>query len=118
FVFWGFLAFALVSLNHLATGIGLGFLPPASYVGGFYFLFAAAWALLVAVSILGLFVRRFFVRPVWLGTKVSYESGFIAFLIFLLMVTYLAAFLAVSPDVLKALWWTHTLALLVFLPLI
>jgi Fe-S oxidoreductase len=119
FVFWGFLAFALVSLNHFATGVGLGFLPPASFVGGFYFLFAAAWALLVAVSIAGLFIRRFFVRPIWLGKKVSYESGFIAFLIFILMVTYLGAFFVPegSPQ-LKALWWTHTLALLVFLPLI
>src|SRR5271163_264991 len=45
FVFWGFLAFALVSLNHFASGLRMGFLPPASYVGGFYFLFAAAWAL-------------------------------------------------------------------------
>jgi Fe-S oxidoreductase len=119
FVFWGFLAFALVSLNHFATGIRLGFLPPASYVGNFYFLFAAAWALLVAVSIFGLFVRRFFVRPVWLGKKISYESGFIAFLIFLLMVTYLAAFFVdEGGSAVKALWWTHTLALLVFLPLI
>jgi Fe-S oxidoreductase len=119
FVFWGFLAFALVSLNHLATGIRLGFLPPASYVGSFYFLFAAAWALLVAVSIFGLFVRRFFVRPIWLGKKISYESGFIAFLIFLLMVTYLAAFFVdEGGPAVKALWWTHTLALLVFLPLI
>ncbi|HTF70782.1 MAG TPA: hypothetical protein VK638_49735, partial [Edaphobacter sp.] len=92
FVFWGFLAFALVSLNHLALGFGIGFLPPASLIGSFYFLFAAAWALLVAISIAGLFVRRFFVRPVWLGQKVSYESGVIAFLIFLLMVSYLAAF--------------------------
>ena len=119
FVFWGFLAFALVSLNHLANGVRLGFLPPTSFVGSFYFLFAAVWALLVAVSIAGLFVRRFFVRPVWLGKKVSYESGFIAFLIFLLMVSYLAAFFVDegSPEV-KALWWTHTLALLVFLPLI
>jgi Fe-S oxidoreductase len=119
FVFWGFLAFALVSLNHFATGIRLGFLPPTSYVGSFYFLFAAAWALLVAVSIFGLFVRRFFVRPVWLGKKISYESGFIAFLIFLLMVTYLAAFFVdEGGSAVKALWWTHTLALLVFLPLI
>src|SRR5580698_1976140 len=92
FVFWGFLAFALVSLNHLANGVRLGFLAPESYVGGFYFLFAAVWAVLVAVSIAGLFVRRFFVRPVWLGAKVSYESGAIAGLIFTLMVTYLAAF--------------------------
>ncbi len=119
FVFWGFLAFALVSLNHFATGVRLGFLPPASYLGRFYFWFAAAWAALVAVSIAGLFIRRFFVRPVWLGKKVSYESGFIAFLIFALMVTYLAAFFvpAGGPAV-HGLWWAHTLALLLFLPLI
>lgn len=119
FVFWGFLAFALVSLNHFANGVGLGFLPPASLVGTFYFLFAAVWALLVAVSIAGLFIRRFFVRPIWLGRKVSYESGVIALLIFLLMVTYLAAFfLPEGSAFLKANWWTHTLALLIFLPLI
>ena len=123
FVFWGFLAFALVSLNHFAVGATLGFLPPASFVGKFYFLFSGAWALLVAVSIAGLFVRRFFVRPVWLGKKISYESGFISFLIFLLMVTYLGAFFAAEGSVagitwIKALWWTHTLALLIFLPLI
>jgi Fe-S oxidoreductase len=119
FVFWGFLAFALVSLNHFAVGLGLGFLPPASYIGSFYFLFAALWALLVAVSITGLFIRRFVDRPIWLGKKVSYESGFIAFLIFLLMITYLGAFFTpeTSPA-LKALWWTHTLTLLLFLPLI
>ena len=118
FVFWGFLAFALVSLNHLATGLRLGFLSPASLIGRFYFTFAAMWALIVAISIAGLFVRRFIARPIWLG-KVSAESGVIALLIFLLMVTYLAAFLvpATSPA-LKALWWTHTLTLLVFLPLI
>jgi Fe-S oxidoreductase len=119
FVFWGFLAFALVSLNHIASGFNLGFLPPDSLVGRFYFLFAAVWALLVAISIAALFVRRFFVRPVWLGSKLSYESGFIAFLIFLLMVTYLGAFLATDgSNVVKALWWVHTLALLIFLPLI
>ncbi len=119
FVFWGFLAFALVSLNHFAVGLRLGFLPPESLVGSFYFVFAGLWALLVAVSIAGLFVRRFFVRPIWLGKKVSYESGFISFLIFLLMVTYLGAFFAEGDGLpIKALWWTHTLALLVFLPLI
>jgi Fe-S oxidoreductase len=118
FVFWGFLAFALVSLNHLALGLRLAFLPPDSLIGRFYFLFAAAWALLVAISIAGLFVRRFFVRPIWLGRKVSYESGFIALLIFTLMVTYLAAFITHDDAALKVLWWTHTLALLIFLPLV
>jgi Fe-S oxidoreductase len=118
FVFWGFLAFALVSLNHFCTGLNLGFLPPQSGIGQFYFLFAAAWAALVAISIAGLFYRRFITRPITLGTKLSYESGFIAFLIFALMATYLAAFLPVSPLALKSLWWTHTAALLIFLPLI
>ena len=118
FVFWGFLAFALVSTNHFFVGMRLGFLPPESLIGRFYFLFAAAWAALVAVSIAGLFYRRFVARPRWLGEKLSYESGFIAFLIFTLMITYLGAFFTVSPSALKALWWTHTLALLIFLPLI
>ncbi|MEO8736937.1 MAG: 4Fe-4S dicluster domain-containing protein [Edaphobacter sp.] len=119
FVFWGFLAFALVSLNHVANPLGLSFLSPTSYIGGFYFVFAAIWALLVAVSITGLFIRRFFQRPIWLGSKLSYESGVIAFLIFLLMVSYLGAFFVTDGGTaVKVLWWTHTLTLLVFLPLI
>ena len=59
------------------------------HFGRFYFGFVAVWAVAVAVAIAGLFVRRFVVRPVWLG-KVSPESGVIAALIFVLMVTYLA----------------------------
>jgi Fe-S oxidoreductase len=118
FVFWGFLAFALVSLNHLALGLRLAFLQPASLIGRFYFIFAAVWALLVAISIAGLFVRRFFVRPIWLGSKVSIESGVIALLIFLLMATYLATFFTRDETALKTLWWAHTLTLFVFLPLI
>ncbi len=93
FVFWGFCAFALVTLNHFAAGLGLGFLDPAGFFGRFYFYFAAVFALACAVGILGLFVRRFLVRPRWLGKKLSWESGFIAFLIFLLMATYLAVVL-------------------------
>jgi hypothetical protein len=33
FVFWGFCAFALVTLNHFAVGFGLGFLDPAGFFG-------------------------------------------------------------------------------------
>jgi len=114
FVFWGFCAFALVSLNHFAAGFGLEFLH-----GQFYFLFAAVFAALVAVSIFGLFARRFFVRPIWLGAKVSYESGFIALLIFALMVTYLGAFFVPETSVAaRVLWWLHSLCILIFLPLI
>jgi Fe-S oxidoreductase len=119
FVFWGFCAFALVTLNHAAVGLGIGFLDPTSWFGRFYFYFAAAFAIACAAGILGLFVRRFFARPQWLGEHVSWESGFIALLIFLLMTTYLAAFFisGTSPQA-RWLWWTHTLTLLVFLPII
>ena len=118
FVFWGFCAFALITLNHLASGFGVGFLTPGGGFGRFYFGFVAAWAVAVAVSIAGLFVRRFVVRPVWLG-PVSPESGVIALLIFVLMVTYLAGLrLGEAGPAVRANWWLHTAALLLFLPLI
>src|SRR4051812_12084069 len=88
FVYWGFLAFALVTLNHLATPFGARWITADSGFGGFYFGFVGVWAVVVAISIVGLFVRRFFVRPVWLG-KTSPESGIIAFLILTLMLSYL-----------------------------
>ena len=50
--------------------------------------------------------------------KLSWESGLIALLIFVLMATYLAAFFAAAPGAVRALWWAHTLTLLAFLPLI
>ncbi len=116
FVFWGFCAFALVTLNHLASGFGLGFLD----VRGAYSIFAALFAILVSISITGLFVRRFVVQPRWLG-EVSPESGVIAGLILTLMATYLAAFWMGSGSgsgAAKSIWWAHTLTLALFLPLI
>ena len=118
-VFWGFCTFVLVTLNHFASGLGFPFLSPNGFFGRFYFWFAALFAFACAIGILGLFVRRFFVRTRWLGNKRSWESGFIAFLIFLLMVTYLAAFFVPgSGSAIHVLWWIHTLAILVFLPII
>ena len=118
FVFWGFCAFALISVNHVAEGFGVRLLTPARGFGRFYFWFVAVWAVAVAVSITGLFIRRFVVRPVWLG-KVSAESGVIALLIFVLMVTYLFGMrLGDEGAAPRYNWWLHTLTLLAFLPLI
>ena len=118
-VFWAFCAFALVTLNHCASAIGLGFLSPAGQFGRFYFGFAALFAAACAIGILGLFARRFFVRPKWLGETLSWESGFIALLIFVLMATYLAAFFTADASLTtRVLWWIHSLALFVFLPII
>jgi Fe-S oxidoreductase len=110
FIFWGFCAFALVTLNHVAIGFGAPILNP----GSLYFPVAAVFAILVAISITGLFIRRFVMRPKWLG-ELSYQSGVIALLILVLMLTFLVAFWAGDS---KPLWWAHTAALLIFLPLI
>lgn len=118
FVFWGFCVFALVTLNHLATGFGFALFDHRSSFGRFYFWFAFAFALLCAASIAGLAFRRFVIRPKWLD-PLSYESGVIAALIFILMVTYLPGWsIAENSSDGQALWWIHTLTLLAFLPLI
>jgi Fe-S oxidoreductase len=118
FVFWGFCAFSLITLNHFALGFGFPLLARDSGFGRAWFGLAALFAVAVAISISYLAARRFIARPVWFG-KVAPESGIIAALIFILMVTYLAG-LAEPETSLAAhvLWWLHTLALLAFLPLI
>jgi Fe-S oxidoreductase len=118
FVFWGFCVFALITINHLASAFGGGFLSTTSGVGRFYFGFAAVWAVAVAISITALFVRRAFVRPVWLG-ELSPESLIIAGLIMLLMLTYLdGLWYGEGTQGSHVAWWLHTLALLIFLPLV
>jgi Fe-S oxidoreductase len=119
FVFWGFCAFALISIAHLAAGVGLNLLPSEYAVVRGYRYFVAVFAIAVAVSIAGLAFRRLVLRPIWLGPKVSMESGFIALLIFTLMATYLLTFVVAEGTAAgRANWWAHTLTLLIFLPLI
>lgn len=121
-VFWGFCAFALVTLNHLAAGLGLEFLDARrGWFGPAYHALAALFAVAVSAGITGLAIRRFAVRPKWLGERVSLESGFIALLILTLMLTFLAEYFLrpqAGSTAARAVWWTHTVALLVFLPLL
>ncbi len=117
-VFWGFCAFGVVTLNHLASGFGLRFLDTNRGFGAFYYWFALVWAVMVAISIAGLAFRRFVIRPKWLE-PLSIESGFIALLIFLLMATYIATlWLSEKSFAGQVNWWLHTLSLFIFLPLI
>ena len=117
-VFWGFLAFGLATIHHLATGFGVELIPRESPFGQAYFAVVAVFAGGVAVGISALFFRRFLVKPKWLG-KSSPESGFIALLIFVLMITYLADYQGHhDAATAKQMWWIHTICLLVFLPLI
>jgi Fe-S oxidoreductase len=119
FLFWGFCAFGLVSLNHFAIGFGFPlFSLHDGWFGPAYGLLAACFAFAVSLSIGGLAVRRMVIRPKWLG-EVSYESGFIALLILTLMITFLLDYIPQPAGLAyHILWWLHTLALLTFLPLI
>ncbi len=118
FVFWGFCAFALVTLNHIALGFGAPFMERHSWFGGFYYWLAFVFAVFCAVSIAGLAFRRFVIRPMWLG-PLSPESGLIALLIFILMLTYIPMWWISDGSVAgNFLWWIHTLTILAFLPLI
>lgn len=118
FVFWGFCAFALVTIDHIGTGLGAPLLDRSRSFGRVYFATAALFAVAVSVSIAGLAARRFLAQPRWLG-RVSPESGVIALLIFVLMITYLADYTHwLGPGWVRPIWWMHTAALLVFLPLI
>jgi len=121
-VFWGFCAFSVVSFNHILLGFGWRWIDRQSgSFGPVYFFTASLFAGVVSIAITVLAMRRFVTRPKWLGEKVSLESGFIALLILVLMLTYLGAYcLEPAPGTTadSLLWWTHTLALLVFLPLI
>jgi Fe-S oxidoreductase len=117
-VLWGFLAFAAVSVRHL--WIGLAGFDQATGPDGPYRAFVAAWAVLVAVAMVGLAFRRFVLRPAALGAP-SLSSAAVAALILALMGTYLLDWSGVVPPPSarwQAVWWVHTLALLAFPPLI
>jgi hypothetical protein len=77
FVFWGFCAFALVTINHFAEGLHVELISRGGFLGRIYFSLAAVFGVALAVSIAGLAFRRLAIRPKWLG-PVSNESGFIA----------------------------------------
>ncbi|MCW5982109.1 MAG: (Fe-S)-binding protein [Bryobacteraceae bacterium] len=117
-VFWGFCAFALVTLDHLAAAFGLDLIPHESRFGRLYYPLVAVFAAAVGVAIVGLLVRRFVTRPKWLG-EVSGESALIDGLIFTLMWTYIAGYVVGESGAAgKAIWWIHTASLAAFLPLI
>jgi len=117
FVFWGFLVFALVSTTDFLEGFHLHLVSREGWFGHLYFGFAAIFALFVGVSIAYLAFRRFIIRPRWFGKNLSYESGFIALLIFTLMVTFVWTWVPGWENS-KFLWWCHVLTILIFLPLI
>ena len=114
-VFWGFIVFGLITINHFAIGfnyslIGPEFLKLYSYV-------VIPFSFLVLFGILFLTWRRFINRPKALG-KISPTSGIVAIFIALLMITYLIGEIHLSHTIWKVNWWVHSFLILAFLFLI
>jgi Fe-S oxidoreductase len=118
FVFWGFVAFGGYTVTEFLHGLGIVDLTDTSWFHA-YRLLLTPFAVAVLGGIVYLFVRRAFLRPSALGTKVSVESLVIAGLIASLMVTFLLTWrLDEMSTAGRANWWLHSVVILSFLALI
>jgi Fe-S oxidoreductase len=118
FVFWGFVAFGGYTLTEFLRGLGIVDLTHTTWFAA-YRMALTPFALAVLGGILFLLIRRAFVRPVGLGTKVSIESIVIALFIATLMITYLLTFRLEEGTLAERVnWWTHMLVILAFMALI
>ncbi len=112
-VFLGFLTFGFETADHFLEPFHVPFL--TTLFGGLLPVFRVVLmvtAVLVAVSIAGLGYRRFFMKESSPDPE-SYSSGVVAFLIFLLMLTYINGVLS-EPVLERANWWVHSLIILIF----
>src|SRR5262249_30179820 len=109
FVFWGFVAFGGYTSVEFLDGLGLLDLTGTAWFAAYRALLIP-FAVGVLVGILYLLIRRAFIRPVGLGTKVSVESIVIALFITTLMVTFLLTFsFEESTAAAHVNWWAHML---------
>ncbi len=127
FVFWGFMSFGLVTLDHFLRG-GFG-IPILGHGVVYEFLrgMAVGFSVIVIVGINYLAYRRFVEKPEALGSHTSYSSGLVAVFINALMITYLldyfvldepSAVFGAAPAGAVVNWWIHAFGILAFLGLI
>ncbi|GAB4329278.1 MAG: (Fe-S)-binding protein [Candidatus Zixiibacteriota bacterium] len=118
-VFWGFLAFIPVTIDHFVRGYGGTFLGHGA-IHAVITTIVAVFAVLVIIGITGLALRRYISRPAALG-EVKAESGVVALFIEVLMITYLLDLYVFTDPATPAAqinWWIHALTILAFLALI
>ncbi len=114
-VFWGFLVFGLVTIDHFATGFYKPILSESLHHA--YSKVVIPFAIFVIFGIVSLAYRRFITQPKALG-KISPTSGLVAVFIVVLMGTYIYGETGLSPLVWKVNWWIHSVLILAFLFLI
>ncbi len=118
-VFWGFVAFAGYTTVEFLRGLGIVDLSAWAPFHVYEWLLMP-FAVSVLIGIIGLLIRRVFVRPRALGDHLSTESVLIGLFIALLMITFLLDMrLAEVGGVAERVnWWVHVLTILTFLVLV
>lgn len=121
FVFWGFMFFSIITLDHFAIGFHTHLLSD-NFKFFYGIFFGVPWAIFVLIGISSLAYRRFIIKPKYLGDKTSYTSGFVALFISVLMITYIIEYIYVGHHstslAMKINWWIHAVLILGFLILI
>ncbi len=112
-VFLAFLLFLLETVNMFLEPFGLEYLH--GFLGDFlqtFRVFVVIIAVFCTISMVGLTFRRFVLVKISPDPK-SYESGFVALLIILLMLTYIDMN-ATNLVSAKVNWWLHVVIILAF----
>ena len=121
FVFWGFMFFSIITLDHFSIGFHTHLLSD-NFKHFYGIFFGVPWAIFVLIGISSLAYRRFIIKPKYLGDKTSYTSGFVALFISVLMITYIIEYIYVGHHstslAMKINWWIHAVLILGFLILI
>ena len=121
FVFWGFMFFSIITLDHFSIGFHSQLLSD-NFKFFYGIFFGVPWAIFVLIGISSLAYRRFIIKPKYLGDKTSYTSGFVALFISVLMITYIIEYIYVGHHstslAMKINWWIHAVLILGFLILI
>jgi Fe-S oxidoreductase len=120
FVFWGFVAFTIITLNQYSGAYGWRFLG-TGLTYQIISIIVGIFAVLVLIGIIYLAIRRFIFRPPTLGEHLSFKSGLVALFIIMLMVTYLIdlfGWVKHGTTTASVNWWIHSMTILAFLALI
>lgn len=118
FLLWGLCAFLVAEADHFASVWNWTLIDRDSSAGIFYFWLVFLFAVCCTFGIAALAFRRYILKSEWLG-PVSAETNLTMALIFVVLVTLVPQWWIEETSLAgQAVWWLHTFAILVLLPLI
>ena len=118
FLLWGFCAFLLAEVDHFAFIFDYTLIDRDSSFGVFYFWLVFLFALCCTFAITGLAFRRYILKSEWLD-PITMETSITLALIFVVMITLLPGWwISEESGTGQIIWWSHTVAILVLLPLL